>query len=70
MHEVICPGDQVWDPSAMVCHRPSDAPLGSPRTWLGLLLGISILGGVALYGGRERIRTRLGWAKVEESVGE
>jgi len=70
VHEVICPGDQVWDPRAMVCHRPSDAPLGSPRTWLGLLLGISILGGVALYGGRERIRTRLGWAKVEESAGE
>jgi hypothetical protein len=65
-HEVICPDGLTWDARLMVCYRPSDSQAAQPRTWLGLLLGISILVGVALYGGRNKIRSRLGWAKVEE----
>jgi len=65
--EVLCPEDMVWDPRMGVCYRPSDASQGgSPRTWLGLLLGIAILAGVGVYGGRHKIRNRLGWVRVQE----
>ena len=68
-HEVVCPEAMVWDPRMAMCYRPSDAQGGSPRTWLGLLLGISILAGVAVYGGRDKIRNRMGWVRVQEDRG-
>jgi hypothetical protein len=68
-HVVICPEALVWDPRMAVCYRPSDAQGGSPRTWLGLVLGVSILAGVAIYGGRNKIRSRMGWVRVQEEEG-
>lgn len=69
-HEVLCPEDMVWDARMGVCFRPSDASRsGSPRTWLGLLFGIAILAGVGVYGGRDKIRNRLGWVRVQEVGG-
>ena len=62
-HEVICPDDGVWDKRLGACYRPSDAQQ-TPRTWLGLLFGVAIMAGVAVYGGRERIRSRMGWVRV------
>jgi hypothetical protein len=58
-HEVNC----VWDKRLGACYRPSDAHQ-TPRTWLGLLFGVAIMAGVAVYGGRERIRSRMGWVRV------
>ena len=65
--EVICPENTVWDQRVSVCFKPSDGSQGSPRTWLGLLLGITLLASVALYGGRDNLRSRMGWVRIGSS---
>ena len=63
-HQVICPGDMVWDKRLAQCYTSLDPNASSRRTWVGLVVGIAILAAVAVYGGRRGVTRR--WIRVQE----
>ena len=61
-HEVICPDSMLWDRRLAVCyHTPT--PGNDTRTWAGLAVGMAMLVGIGVYGGRQGLR-RVGWLRV------
>ena len=65
-HEVICPQGLVWDKRLAVCYTASDSSPTSPRTWVGLVIGICMLLAIGVYGGRRGMQ-RVGWVKMQDN---
>ena len=61
-HEVICPDGLLWDKRMAVCYQ-KPVPGNDTRTWAGLAVGMAMLVGVGVYGGRQGLR-KVGWLRV------
>ena len=64
---VVCPDQMEWDDRTGSCFTPSSSDPGSPRTWLGLAIGIGLLVAIGWYGDRRRRRQ---WVRVVEEEGD
>ena len=59
----MCPDSMLWDKRLAVCYQAPDKAAASTRTWAGLAVGVAMLVGIGVYGGRQGMR-RVGWIRV------
>lgn len=65
-YEVICPDGKQWDLRLSLCYIPTEGD-ASPRTWLGLLLGICLLIAIGVYGGKRYRKGGGGWMRMSNN---